>query len=114
MKPLDMEGCKRIAARTTATVEFPGNEVSVTVRRLSLEESKQVSEAASVGDGEAFPRAAVTLMMSLAIVGADGKQTFNTDEGRAQLEQLPEGMRNLVRNELVTLMGLDGVGLKNS
>lgn len=108
MKPLTLETLQEIVARETVTVEFPGADMTVTVRALTPDEAKRGLEFVKADETRTEADAQVYLA-SLAITTAN----FDSDEGRAQLAKLPRSMMQNIANAIYGLMGADGVTKKN-
>ncbi len=111
MKPLTLEALQEVIARQTATVEFPGHDVCVTVRQVTAEETKRVQDAIKGKDQDSeITEADVQIMLaSIAITTAD----YDSDEGRATLAKLPRAMMQTIANAIYGLSGADGSTKKN-
>lgn len=111
MKPLTLEALQEVIARQTATVEFPGHDVCVTVRQMTAEETKRVQDSIKGRDETSdMTQADVEVMIaSIAITSAD----FDSDEGRDKLAKLPRAMMHTIANAVYGLSGADGSTKKN-
>lgn len=120
MKRLTIEGCDEVAAKTTHTLVFPLHKVTVVVRALEVEEAQELGrvtievQAKHGPDSPEANRAVEQFMASQAMVDDAGKQTHNSEAGRAALAKLPELFVRRIANAIGALMGVDGVDIKNS
>lgn len=111
MKPLTFEALNDVLARQTATVEFPGHDVCVTVRQVTAEETKRVQDSIK-GRSEDDPatEADVQVMLaSIAITTAD----YDNEAGREALAKMPRAMMQTIANAIYGLSGADGSTKKN-
>lgn len=94
-------------------IAFPKQGYKVRVRALSVSETLEANTLANAINENDEVQAEIAIC-SLGILDDDGKQAFNSDEGRATIADLPEMMRRRISSAILGLTGLDGVSLKNS